>query len=185
MLGPDHPIVAGALEAVANSYERQGRLAEAEPRRKRAIAINERAYGKDHINVALSLQRARQSLRAAVPLRRGDAPIAEGLRIAEATLGPENPALFDHLASLGELYLFVENWGEAELLMTRALSNLDKAQGLDRDTFAMFKPFGFLEISPICVICRAASKTPVHSSSARWRRANGLLAHTMTRPATY
>lgn len=137
MLGPDHPIVASALEAVANSLERQGRLAEAETRRKRAIDINERAYGNDHINVALSLQGLGNLYALQYRFDEAAPLLQRGLRTAEATLGSEHPALFDHLASLGELYLFVSNWGEAELLMTRALSNLDKAQGLERDKSAV------------------------------------------------
>jgi len=131
MLGPDHPIVAGALEAVANTYERRGRLAEAETRRKRAIVINERAYGKDHINVALSLQGLGNLYALQYRFDEAMLLLQRGLGIAEATLGPEHPALFEHLASLGELHLLAKDWGEAELSMTRALSNLDKAQGLD------------------------------------------------------
>jgi CHAT domain-containing protein/tetratricopeptide (TPR) repeat protein len=149
MLGPDHPVVAGALEAVANSYERQGRLVEAEARRKRAIDIYERAYGKDHIDIALSLQRLGKLY--AQQYRFDDAMqlMQRGLTIAESTLGPEHPALFDHLASLGELYVTVKNWGAAEPLMTRALSNLDKAQGLDPidsgvQTIRILRDLGYL-----------------------------------------
>ena len=149
MLGPDHPIVAGALEAVASSYERRGRLAEAEPRRKRAIDINERAYGRDHINVALSLRGLGNLYALQYRFDEAIGLLQAGLRIAEAKLGPENPALFDHLAGLGELYLFVENWSEAELMMTRALSNLEKAQDPDRDsstvqTIRIFRNLAYL-----------------------------------------
>lgn len=149
MLGPDHPVVAGALEAVANAYERQGRLDEAETRRKRAIDIYERAYGKDHIDIAVSLQRLgnlygqQYRFDDAIPL------LQRGLTIAETTLGPEHPALFDHLAGLGELYVIIKNWGAAELLMTRALSNLDKAEGLDPvnsgvQTIRILRDLGYL-----------------------------------------
>lgn len=130
MLGPDHPIVASALEAVANSYERHGRLAQAEPRRKRAIDINERAYGREHINVALSVHGLGNLYAQQYRFDEAIGLLQRALGAAEATLGPENPALVDHLASLGELYLLVENWSAAELLMTRALANLDKAQDL-------------------------------------------------------
>ena len=181
MLGPDHPIVAGALEAVANAYERQGRLAEGETRRKRAIDIYERAYGKDHIDIALSLQRLGNLY--AQQYRFDDAMLLykRGLTIAEATLGPEHPALFDHLASLGELYVTVKNWGAAEPLMTRALSNLDKAQGLD-PIDSVFRRFGFSETSAICTLCKAVRRMPGGTSSARSRPASGSLAPIMRRP---
>ena len=131
MLGPEHPVVAGALEAVANAYERQGRLVEAENRHKRAIDIYERAYGKDHSDIAVSLQRlgnlygAQYRFEEAIPL------LQRGLKIAETALGPEHPGLFDHLAGLGELYVIMNNWSAAEPLMTRALANLEKAQRPD------------------------------------------------------
>lgn len=131
MLGPDHPVVAGALEAVANAYERQGRLEEAETRRKRAIDIYERAYGKDHIDIAVSLQRLGDLYGRQYRFDDAIHLLQRGLTIAETALGPEHPALFDHLAGLGELYVIMKNWGAAESLMTRALANLDKAQGLD------------------------------------------------------
>jgi len=41
-LGPDHPDVAATLTIVAGLYQAQGRIAEAEPLFKRALAIQEK-----------------------------------------------------------------------------------------------------------------------------------------------
>lgn len=135
MLGSEHPIVAGALEAVANADERRGRLGDAETRRKRAIDIYERTYGKNHIDIAVALQRlgnlyARQyRFDEAIPL------LQRGLTIAETSLGTEHPGLVDHLANLGELYVTMKNWDAAEILLSRALSNGEKAhRGDDGNT---------------------------------------------------
>ena len=53
--GPDHPVVASTLEATASTFEFADRFADA-ALRKRAIVINERAYGSEHRNDYLSLQ---------------------------------------------------------------------------------------------------------------------------------
>lgn len=129
MLGPDHPVVAGTLEAVADAYERQGRLAEAEAPRKRAVVINERAYGEEHLNVALSLQGLGRLYQLQYRYDEAMGLLERGLRIAEASLGPEHPALVDHLGKLGELYFLQKRWGETERLLKRALANLEKAEG--------------------------------------------------------
>ena len=51
-LGPDHPIVAAGLEAVARLYIKEPRYAEAEPIAKRAIAIKETSFGSESPQIA-------------------------------------------------------------------------------------------------------------------------------------
>jgi tetratricopeptide (TPR) repeat protein len=48
MLGPEHHLTAGGLSNLALLYRQQGKLAEAEPLYKRALAIFERALGSEH-----------------------------------------------------------------------------------------------------------------------------------------
>src|ERR1700683_3702022 len=54
-LGPDHPLVAASLNALAGLYDKQGRYAEAEPLYKRSLAIWEKALGPDHPDVVTAL----------------------------------------------------------------------------------------------------------------------------------
>lgn len=54
-LGPDHPLLNGALKDLAELYRVQGRLAEAESLFKRGIAIAEKALGSGHSVTALLL----------------------------------------------------------------------------------------------------------------------------------
>src|ERR1700687_1638365 len=54
-LGPDHPIVAAGLDAVARLYIKERRYAEAEPIAKRAIAIKETSFGPESAQIAPAL----------------------------------------------------------------------------------------------------------------------------------
>jgi len=51
-VGDESPALASSLNLLALLYDKQGRYADAEPLLKRALAINEKALGPDHPNVA-------------------------------------------------------------------------------------------------------------------------------------
>jgi CHAT domain-containing protein len=126
LLGPDHPVVASTLEAVASTRAYAGRYAEAEAMRKRALAINERAYGREHITVASSLQglghlyRLQDRFDEALPL------LLSGMHIAEKKFGPDHAQIVPHLAEIADLYKSQRRFAEAEPLLKRALANLER-----------------------------------------------------------
>jgi len=136
MLGPDHPIVAGSLEAIASTYERQGRLAAAEAKRRRAIEIYEAAYGKTDINVAQALKALGNLCAQQYRFDEAAVLLDHALSIAEAKLAPGDPALFDYIASVGELHMFLAQWDDADRYLTRALATLEKAQGQEPEAHA-------------------------------------------------
>ncbi len=63
-LGPDHPDVAADLSNLAVLLLTTGRLAEAEPLLRRALAIDERWLGPDDPSVAFDLNNLAVLLRA-------------------------------------------------------------------------------------------------------------------------
>ena len=95
------------------------RFADAEAPRKRALAINERAYGNEHPNVAESrrglghLYRLQDRFEEALPL------LQRGLSIAEKTLGADQPRLVMQLTEIGELHRTQGLYIAAEALLRR------------------------------------------------------------------
>ena len=62
--GPTDPRLAASLNNLAGLYDTQGDYAKAEPLYKRSLAIDEKALGPDHPNVAISLENYAVLLRA-------------------------------------------------------------------------------------------------------------------------
>ncbi len=54
-MGTEHPHVATSLNNLTELYRAQGRHADAEPLLKRSLAIDEKALGPEHPNVATGL----------------------------------------------------------------------------------------------------------------------------------
>ena len=48
-LGPEQPDVARSVVDLAELYQAEGKYAEAEPLYRRALAINEKVFGPDHL----------------------------------------------------------------------------------------------------------------------------------------
>ena len=99
-LGPAHPGVARALDRLADAYEAEGRRDQAEPLRRRALAIREAAYGPNHPEVATSLaplarsyaaqgrlEEAMDTIRRAAAVRRIRVVTEAGLGIGGAAEG--------------------------------------------------------------------------------------------------
>ena len=111
--------------------EDRGRYDEGDALRKRALAIKERAYGKDSITFATSLKflggvygmQGREEEALTLLLR--------ALEIAEKALGSESPNLYSFLSDVGYRYLSQKLYQVAEGFLTRALAALEKAHGVD------------------------------------------------------
>jgi hypothetical protein len=70
-----------------------GRLAEAEPLMKRALAIDEAAFGPDHPDVATRLNNLAGLLQATSRLAEAEPLWRRALHIDEAACGPDEPDL--------------------------------------------------------------------------------------------
>lgn len=135
-LGPEHPLVASALNNLASLHDAKGDYAKAEPLYLRAAAIWEKALGPDHPELA----RAFNNL-AALYDARGDYPKAEplyvrALAILEKALGPEHADVASTLNNLAALYYAKGDYVRAEPLYLRAVATLEKVVGPDHPDVA-------------------------------------------------
>jgi CHAT domain-containing protein len=121
-LGLNHPDVGISLDNLAQIYEEENRIAEAEPLLKRALVIREEALGSDHPNVATSLNNL-----AVLYLNEGRYAEAEplykrSLAIREKALGPDHPDIALNLSNLAKIYRNQDRYQEAAPLIKRAVA---------------------------------------------------------------
>ncbi|HYK34833.1 tetratricopeptide repeat protein [Alloacidobacterium sp.] len=125
---PNDPIV---LNNLALSLDESGDYAAAEPLFRRALAIDEKALGPDHPEVATVLNNLAELLHdrddydAAEPLYR------RALAINERTLGPDNPTTAKAINNLALLLQDKGDLADAEPLYRRGLAIDEKALGPD------------------------------------------------------
>jgi hypothetical protein len=98
------------------------RLGEAEPLMRRALAIDEASYGKDHPDVATDLSNLATLLQATNRLGEAEPLTRRALAITEASLGKDHPNVAIRLNNLAMLLHATNRPGEAEPLMRRMLA---------------------------------------------------------------
>jgi CHAT domain-containing protein/Tfp pilus assembly protein PilF len=125
-----------SLNNLAALYDNQGRYADAEPLFKRSLAIQEKAFGPDHRDVATVLNNL-----AALYDNQGRYAEAEplykrSLAIREKALGPDHPDVANALINLAWLYDHQGRSADAEPLYKRSLAIYKKALGPDHPDVA-------------------------------------------------
>lgn len=128
---PDEPTMVKNLQHLALLYQEQGRLEDALPMLTRALALEERAAGAGHPDVATAL-----SLLAGLQVRRGQYADAEAhyrraLVIDEAALGARHPGVAATLGNLGVTLAMQRRHDEAEPLLRQALLLHSRSAGAD------------------------------------------------------
>ena len=84
---------------------------------RRALAIDEKSFGPDHPNVAISLNNLAQLLQGHEPACRGRAALMRrALKIDEASFGPDHPDVAIDLNNLAQLLQATNRLAEAEPL---------------------------------------------------------------------
>ena len=121
---------------LADLYEAQGRFAEAEPLLKRALVINAKVLGPDHVNVAADLTGLAAVYRDQGRYKDAEALLKHALEINEKALGPEHQSVSSTLTLLGGIYEIQNRHAEAEPLFSRALGIMVKALGTDNPRVA-------------------------------------------------
>ncbi len=99
--GPDHPLVAKALETLAAVETEAGRPHEAEQARRRALAIHEATLGAGHPEVGRALTALGALLRASGRAGPAVGVLERGLAVLERVPDPRTPAWRRALAALG------------------------------------------------------------------------------------
>jgi tetratricopeptide (TPR) repeat protein len=139
MLAQDRQAQADETEKLTNqalTLYKAGRYDEAIVPAKRLLAIQEKALGLEHPQVAQSLNRL-----AVLYYSKGDYAQAEplfkrALVIGEKVLGSEHPQLANSLNNLAELYRSKGDYAQAESLFKRALAIFEKALGAEHPEVA-------------------------------------------------
>jgi tetratricopeptide (TPR) repeat protein len=102
-------------------YYHTNRLAEAEPLFRRALAIDEQAYGANHPTVAIRINNLAQLLQTTNQLAAAEPLMRRALVITEQTYGANHPRVATALNNLALLLKATNRLAEAEPLMRRAL----------------------------------------------------------------
>jgi tetratricopeptide (TPR) repeat protein len=134
---------AGIAEPTARLMNHLGMLfrakslhAQAEPLRRRALAIAEASFGPHHPTTAIGLTNLAELLRATNRLAEAEPLMCRALAISEASFGPDHPTVAICLNNLAELLQGTNRLAEAEPLYRRALMIGERSFGPDHPTVA-------------------------------------------------
>ena len=118
-----------ALYQKWRAMHKQGRYVEALNYSKELVPAGEKAFGKDHPNVAIFLDNLAQEYVNLGDYTKAEPICKRSLAIREKVLGPEHPAVSSSLNNLAILYEILGNYAKAESLHKRALANTEKVLG--------------------------------------------------------
>ena len=113
------------------------RLGEAEPLMRRALEINESAFGNQHPTVAICLNNLAALLLNTNRLGDAEPLMRRALEINESAFGNQHPTVAICLRNLAVLLLNTNRLGDAEPLMRRALEIDEAAFGNQHPTVAI------------------------------------------------
>jgi tetratricopeptide (TPR) repeat protein len=121
-LGPGHERTQAWLEqARGNLRATEGRYVEAVAAFQKAVEIKERVLGRDHVDVAISLDSLALALLSLGDVARALATSERVLAIATSGFGAESPGLGEYLSNRGEILNAAKRPAEALPLFQRAL----------------------------------------------------------------
>jgi len=135
-LGPDHPMIAIALNDLAQLLQATNRLGEAEPLMVRALKMDEASYGRDHPHVTIRLNNLAQLLKDTNRQEEAEPMLQRALKISEASYGPDHPDIAIRLNNLASLLRDTNGPLEAEQLYRRALKINEVIYGPDHPEVA-------------------------------------------------
>jgi class 3 adenylate cyclase/tetratricopeptide (TPR) repeat protein len=118
---------AGAVLNDVGAYLREGAAwSEAEPLLQRALALRERALGREHPDLATSLDNLAQLYNATDRPAEAEPLYRRALAVRERALGPEHPRFAESLGCLGLFYFGTGRRAEAEPLIERAIATYER-----------------------------------------------------------
>ena len=142
---------------------------------RRALAIDEKSFGPDHPNVAMSLNNLAVLLQATNRLAEAEPLMRRALAINEKSLGPEHPDVANSLNNLALLLAERDDWAAAAALGRRAkpiLIGRGDADGGDRNglgkAFLASNTWPFA-LTPVRSIAQAPRVTLHGRRDSSWR----------------
>ena len=130
-------LVAAASNDLAQLLQRTSRLGEAEPLMRRALEIDEAAFGEQHPTVAIRSSNLAALLRNTNRIEEAEPLMWRALEIDEAAFGEQHPTVAIRLNNLAVLLQDTNRITEAEPLMRRALEIDEAAFGEQHPTVAI------------------------------------------------
>lgn len=131
-LGPDDPSLARSYGNLGVVLEAQGKVDEARPLLRKALAMAIAAYGPDHLRTAPF----RGYLADALPLAEQEAERRTLVALYRDQLGAGHPDTLDALAQLAHVYAALGRHGEAEAAFREIVTQGERTWGLDNVHFA-------------------------------------------------
>ena len=128
-LGENDPRLATTLDHLAWVLSSEGKIAEAEPLAKSALAIREKAFGPEHPEVVLSLNTLASIYDLAGRPSEARPIYARCLATAEKVHGPEHPSVAADLDNLAAVDHVLGKSEEAEASYKRAIAIREKTAG--------------------------------------------------------
>ena len=122
----DSTLISLASNDLAQLLQRTNRLTEAEPLMRRALVIEETAFGKKHPRVAIRLNNLAGLLQMTNRIEEAEPLMRRGLAIDKAVFGEQHPNVATGSNNLAMLLRETSRIGEAEPLMRQALA-IDEA----------------------------------------------------------
>ena len=136
--GPEMPENAVTfIHNLASLFQGANRLGEAEPLKRRVLAMDEATYGPDHPKVAIKLNNLATLLQATNRLSEAEPLMRRALAIEEVAKGPDHPHVAINLNNLALLLKATNRLSDAEPLMRRALAIEEVAKGPDHPHVAI------------------------------------------------
>ena len=130
-------LVALASNELATLLHHTNHLEEAEPLMRRALAIDEAAFGRQHPILATRLNNLAQLLKSTNRIEKAEPLMRRALAIDEAAFGQRHPNVAIRLNNLASLLQDTNCIGEAESLFRRALEIDVAAFGEQHPTVAI------------------------------------------------
>jgi class 3 adenylate cyclase/tetratricopeptide (TPR) repeat protein len=125
----------------------RGRYAESQALLERAVAILERALGRDHLDVARSLDNLAVALGKQGRYAEAQALIERALLICERALGPDHPDVARRLNNIANIHYEQGRYAEAQQLHERVLAIRERALGPDDPNLAIsLNNLGIIEV---------------------------------------
>ncbi|HSN32037.1 MAG TPA: tetratricopeptide repeat protein, partial [Ideonella sp.] len=121
LVGPEHPLVAGADNNLGLTAEAEGRLDAAERYYRESVRLFEQSLGPDHPRVAIALSNLGATLHKRNKPAETLAAFQRALAINTARFGPDYPDSLDALLGEGESLVALGRPKEARAPIARAL----------------------------------------------------------------
>jgi tetratricopeptide (TPR) repeat protein len=133
----DNPNYATRINNLAILLRCTKRMAEAELLYRQALAIRERLYGPDHIDVAQSLNNLAMVLYDTNRMVEAEPLLRRALAIHEASYGPDHPSVAVPLGNLASVLHGTNRLVEAEAMFRRALAIHEASFGPNHPALAI------------------------------------------------